>query len=295
MENLKEKKNKGGKTDKTFGGKMFVVNIKSRHIQTPKRYVELFNKLKNEDPLIPLQGNKYISIKNLFSTETQEEPGVPKMIYGKLTTYDLLDPEAFYNRKKKEIVDVKLDPDIVANIKEMDFYFLPKFHRLTFSSRGKITLNQVLKFFDGGFVITEGDGEVDVNTVKSQDIIDRILKANKIYSLEASITFSNKDLSDGFYKLFDEKARETEARKIGLNFTGTKDEPLNAVGDGLVNAVVKVSQSNGVVKAAIQEVEGAKTTRINTGDYPMIIECERRETNFFAELYSKFSSIFGGK
>ncbi|WP_321517445.1 DUF4747 family protein [uncultured Bacteroides sp.] len=292
---MENKKRKGKiKTEKLVGGRMFVLNIKSRQVQKPSRYVELLNTLKEKDPLIKLQGNKYISLESLVSTEILEEPEVPKIMMGKLSTYDILDPEAFYNRRKKELVEITLDPDVVANVRKMDFSFFPKFHRLVFRTNAEITSNQVEKYFSEAFLSTEGEDMVDVYIVKSSDIIERILKATKIFSLQADVTFSNKDFSDGFTELFDKKIRESDASKVAMNMISSKDQSLNVTEDGLVEAIVKVSQSNGTIKASILEGEAKRPVKIDTAQYPMIIECKSRQNTFLGELYSKINSIFGG-
>ena len=47
MEQTKESK-------RIIGGKMYVINIKSRYEQTPQKYVKLFEQLYAKDPLILL-------------------------------------------------------------------------------------------------------------------------------------------------------------------------------------------------------------------------------------------------
>lgn len=286
---------KNMKTEKTVGGKMNVINLKSRKIQIPEKYVELLENLYRKDPLVKLQGNKYISLESLHKDEILEQSGIPRIMYGKLSTYDLLDPDAFYNRRKKEQVDISLDPDIVANVKDIEFYFIPVVHRMVFKSNGKISLNQVEKYFIDAFNLVEGEGEVDVTIIKDRDVIERILTADKIFSLKASITYSNKDFSNGFVQLFDQKSKESEVYRMDINMISSKAESLNAKKDGLVEAIVETSQSNGTVEATVLEKSSTKRTKINTKDYPMRIELKSRESCFFSDIYSQICGIFGNK
>lgn len=278
--------------DKLTGGKMNVLNIKSRREQTSKKYVELLENLLKNDPLVHLQGNKHISMESLYKSEVLEKDGTPKVMYGQLSTYDILDPESFYNRREKEMVEISLDPDIVANLKHEEFYFVPYAHRLVFKSSGKITLNQFEKFFSKAFDIVEGEGAIDVIVVKDRDVISRILSAKEIYTLCASITFSNKDFSKGFIQVFDEKTKEADIHKMDINMVAPQDESLNVEKDGLVEAVVKISESNGSVKAKVRESEGKKRIEIDTKDYPMKIEIRNRKSAFLGEVYSQIMSIF---
>lgn len=94
MEQTKESK-------RIIGGKMYVINIKSRYEQTPPKYVKLFEQLYAKDPLILLHSNRYISIKQLLKSEYQRMDGTPRMLFNKLISYDILNPDAFYDKKQK--------------------------------------------------------------------------------------------------------------------------------------------------------------------------------------------------
>lgn len=285
MENKKESK-------RMLGGKMYVINIKSRYEQTPQKYVELFDGLNEKDPLVLLYGNRYISMKQLIKSEYLEEDGTPRMLLIKLISYDMLNPEAFYSKKSKKQVKIDITPDIVANLKEVELYFIPKVHRLILSISAKISLNHVLKYLTNSFSEIASNGAVDINIEKSRDIITRVLNAYKIFSIDADITFSNKDFTNGFIARFDKKVKEAHPKNVKIKMEGTVDDPLQKEEDGIIEAVVNMSQSNGTMVACVQENENGKPIKIDTKDYPMRIKIRDKEKNYLNKIYIELCSIF---
>ena len=278
-------------SERNKGSNMFVLNIKSRKEQTPKRYVEIFDNLLKNDPLVRLRGDKHISMEKMYKTERIDKNGIPYVIYGSISTYDLLDPTAFYDRRRKENVKVSLGPDIVANKKDADFYFVPNAHRLAFSGE-KVTLNQIFSYFNEAINTIEGEYSVDVNIEKSRDIINRILSANKLISLKADITFSNKDFSDSFVEVFDSKLKESASLNTEIKLVGTNNNGLHVSDDGIVKAIIKTSESNGSLVARISEGEKGRPITINTKDYPRRITVNPQRNTFIDELYNVIMTIF---
>lgn len=286
MEQTKESK-------RIIGGKMYVINIKSRYEQTPQKYVKLFEQLYAKDPLILLHSNRYISIKQLLKSEYLEDDGTPRMLLIKLISYDILNPDAFYDKKTKTQVKIDINPDIVANLKEVELYFIPKVHRLIVSISSKIGINQVMKYLTHSFAETASNGAVDINIKKSRDIITRVLNAHKIFLIDADITFSNKDFTEGFIAKFDKKIKDARPRNVKFKMEGTDEEPLKKEEDGIIEAIVNMSRSNGTMIARVQEKENGKPIKIDTKDYPMRIEIKDTEKNYFNKIYTELCSIFG--
>ena len=48
----------------------YVINIKARDIQTPQRYIDVFERLNEKDPLIQLRGSRHISVKSTIRVNT---------------------------------------------------------------------------------------------------------------------------------------------------------------------------------------------------------------------------------
>ena len=94
-----------------------LINIKARRNQTTEHYVEVFNELYNQDPLVEFpRGGKSGSLKYLRNGNQLDRNNNPCWIEIGLLSYTIIDPDAFYNRRSQE--DVSMDnwnEDIVAN------------------------------------------------------------------------------------------------------------------------------------------------------------------------------------
>lgn len=273
----------------------YVVNIKSRGIQTPQRYIEAFEHLNESDPLILLKGNRYISIESLQRSNYLEENGrYSRALFLKLSAYDIINPDAFYNRRSRENVSLQWDPDLTANKKDIEIIFVPSVHKLAFKKSSPISLKSVLKYFSEALKEVEGEGSFDVDVVKSHDIIQRILTSYEIFKVKADISYSNADRSGGFRHLLDDKLRGVNAQRTKILFEGSKYQPLQSGEDGMLEAVVGISENNGSVVAKVRETVNSRVQVINTDKYPLNMEVNtinREDVN--TDVYNELKTRFG--
>lgn len=275
----------------------YVVNIKSRVEQTPLRYVQAFEHINQEDPLILIRGNRYIGIRHFSKSNYLEEDGTyPRSLLLKLTTYDIVNPDAFYNTRSRENISMQWDPDVAINEKDVDLIFIPCVHRLVFRKNSPISLTAVLKFLRESLDRVEGEELFDVDVVKSHDMIQKILTSHEIYSINADISFSNADRSSNFIKWFDDKLRNSNVQRTMVSLRGSKEHPLVVEEDGLLEAVVKISESNGTVKAHVKQTKDSKVETIDTKHYPMVLAIsadDHEDINkyLYNELKTKYGSL----
>lgn len=103
-----------------------LINIKARREQNTSHYVDVFRRLYDEDPLISLPREKCESLKSMTFSESLDENHEPKWIKAILLSYTIIDPNAFYNKRSQEDVNMDdWDSDIVANKKEAELFFIP--------------------------------------------------------------------------------------------------------------------------------------------------------------------------
>lgn len=272
----------------------YVINIKARDVQTPQRYIDAFERLNENDPLIQLRGSRHISVKSYYRSQYLEQDNTPRTLYLKLSAYDILNPDAFYDKKRKENVSLHWDPDIVANEKEVELIFVPRVHRAVFRVSTSISLNYIVKYFVEALQIVEGEELFDVHVVKDHDIIEKILTSYEVYKVDADISFSNADRSSGFHKLLDDKLRKAKASRTKMTFVGSKDQPLGTEEDGMIAAVVGISESNGSVIARVKETQNSKVTTIKTQDYPLKLSVSLRDReDDYTDLYNDLITKFG--
>ena len=98
----------------------YVINIKARRNQTPQHYVDAWNLINEQDPLIelPKTTNRFASIRAMSFSQQYDNDNIPHYIETKLVAYTIIDPEKFYNRRTKEDLAIDWNTDIVANKKE---------------------------------------------------------------------------------------------------------------------------------------------------------------------------------
>ena len=155
-------------------GSWYTVNIKAFEEQNKQHYVDALISLIQKDPLVKLQGNRHISVEGYDFVGTEDNM---KMILLRLCAYDLLDPDAFYDIRKKEEVRLDISPDIVSNKKSGVVYIVPDVHRLMIHKSSNITLIQVVKYLTIGFDMIGRDGEFDITVEVSSEVIDTIEKS----------------------------------------------------------------------------------------------------------------------
>jgi hypothetical protein len=255
--------------DEIKRGTLMFLNFKLTHNQKTENYIELFKKYLEEDPIVHLSGDKYVSINSLSEDEILTKDGYPIILYGKIATYDILDQDAFYDKKKKEPVSVTIGENVVANFKSIDFYFSPECHRLVFFDNQPVKYKQVSKYFSEAGAKILGEGQINVTFETDRDIIERILHANCIESFKAVISYSNRDESSSFSKLIEEKTKGDNAERLEIVVKPAKNEEMQAQPDGLISSTTELAQSNGYVIAIIREGEMSKRTRIDTTEHPL--------------------------
>lgn len=273
-------------------GSWYTVNIKAYENQTKQHYIDALRSLIDKDPLVKIQGNRHISIEGFDYISDKNDF---KMIVLRLCAYDIMDPEAFFDIRKKQQVMVNLSPDIVSNKRSGELYFVPDVHRLMILKSSKISLNQVIKYLRTGFDMVGREDEFDVNVEVSSELIDTIEHSYMIYSLEASLSYSNHDPSSNFVKFFDDEMNDTGAEKAEIKLRSGKGKSLKSKKDGLISAILHLVKSNGFAKARIKKTEESSPVTIETKDYPEIVHLEGKQDNLLSAIQKHLIKTYGSK
>lgn len=273
-----------------------IINIKARSNQTPSHYVNAFDSIETQDPLIEMERrtNRFVSIRSVSKSNIQTIEGQPQWMAINLVAYTMIDPSAFYNRRSKEDVEMPWDDDVVANKKEAQLIFIPSVHKIAVRKNSDITLNYILQYLKGAFDSVEPE-EFDVDTVKDRDTLERILTAEKLIYLSAHISFSNPGNGDMFKRLLDIKLREMNPSSVDIVLQGTEERPLNRDDDGLIHAIVDLSEENGSVQATIQNGTHSGKERINTEDHPLVIQVRQIINGVCSTIYNLLTTRFNNQ
>jgi hypothetical protein len=140
-----------------------------------------------------------------------------------------------------------------------------------------------------------GEGQLNVTFETSRDIIERILRANYVESFKAVISYSNRDETELFASLIEEKTKGDNIERLEINAKSAKGEKMQVQPDGFISAATTLAQSNGYAIAVIAEGEKNKKTRIDTTDHPMKENIEAKLSELRSEIYSLLKSKFKPK
>lgn len=269
-----------------------LINIKARREQNTDHYIQIFRKLIEKDPLIELPRDKCESLKSMTFSEEQDENLNPKWIKTILLSYTIIDPDAFYNRRIQKDVNIEnWNSDIVANKKETELIFIPSAHTIVVKRNSSITLANIVAYLTEALNRMEPD-TFDVSIVVERDVLERILNAHAVYTIEAKISYSNPGHTNGFMAAFDSKLRNMQPNDFTIVAKGSKEHPLINETDGMLQSIVNLSEREGAVKATIQPTEGSKLERIDSKDHPRILIVPQMINNIYSTLHNTIKSIF---
>lgn len=269
-----------------------LINIKARRNQSTDHYVQAFDRLYDEDPMIALPRDKFGSLKSMTFSELLDERNQPKWIQATLLSYTIVDPNAFYNKRSQEDVDmVDWDSDIVINKKEAELFFIPSVHTLAVRRSSDISLANIVLYLSEALNRIEPD-TFDVDVIVERDILERILNAHAVYSIEANVSYSNPGHTNGFEAAFDSKLRGMEPSRFNITATGSKEYPLINEEDGMLQAIVNLSEHNGNVKATIQPTANSKIEKVDSSEHPRILVIPQIVNDICSTIYNAIRGMF---
>ena len=268
-----------------------VINIKARENQTSGHYVNLMRSIVREDPMVDIGRKHQISMKSYSEGPKIIETQIPQWIEMIFTTFVIVDPEAFYDiRKKKDVTMEKWNEDIVVNKREIYTLFIPDTHTLAIRMSAEGSLRHIERYMSEAVERVEPE-TFDVTVIKNHDVIQRILDSRHIIKLDASVSFSNPGHTGGFNSAFDGKMREANPTTCSIKMQGSQEKPLQNEADGLIEAIVSLSEQNGEVKATI--VENNKPVIVNTKLYPAKLRIVSSVIDLYNTLRNRIIQEYG--
>lgn len=290
------------KTERIKVGTLQFLNIKLLPNNGELDYVSFFKNLLKMDYAIKDRGHRCITL-----VEFQPCPDFPdndrkngryKVWRGRLVEYTDLDPNGFINIETKESINKPFEEDnIGANQKRGFFYFVPEAHRLAILKNSEISIQKIKKYIEeaGERLYTErsnSNTKVYAIIEKSKDTLKALQQVYAVIRLKAKLSYTNKDHTEGFEALFDDRLTNSGATEIDLNLIADKKRPLSLAADSLAASIVNISESNGDLEARIIENEGAKPKPFNTQEYTRVEQVKYRPSELPNIIYGKIVGIF---
>jgi hypothetical protein len=274
---------------KDFMIAMFNIKISPRSNKEDftKDYVNLIKKLHSDNIAVNTRGEKFMEVRTLHSYDGD------KVLYGKLTYYTMLDGKDWYNKRSRTIENVELDNELNPNAKEVDYFFIPEAHRFCFIVKSNsIAITPVEDFLTKALPRVVAAGKIVTVTKEiTEDIIERILTAPKLFKLEVGLSYSNNDLTEDFEKWFDNDLRDGQVENLNLTAKSFKSETIDLENSLFLKGALKLSQSNGFAFATIQNSDG-KNENVATTEYPRKERVITSEGNEPRDVRAKVLSIF---
>lgn len=228
--------------------------------QHPHRYKEVFEKILNNKISFNTYSDKYTQMYSIMEWDG--------MLYGELVNYTRLTSKDWYNSATDKVEDhEEIDPALHPNAKKWDFFFLPATHTLGVTS--KASVKQILKFFSYAFNninVKEDDEEIQFNVISRKELIEQILEANDLTSLEINVSYSNNDSNSDWEEAIDNSLKESDVSNAKIKINATKRNPLKLIKDSILGGFLQLSRRNGNASATV--IEDGKRKVISTESKP---------------------------
>jgi len=275
--------------NRSFNFSMFNIKIspKTSEENFTQLYVDLIRKLHSDNIAINTRGEKYMELRTLSSYDND------KVLYGKLTFYTILKGNDWYNKRSRTIENVELENDLYPNAKEIEYYFIPEAHRFCFINKTNgIAMSQIEIFLSKALpLIVDQDKTVIVTKELTEDVIDRIISASKLFKLQIELSYSNNDLSEDFEELLDNDLRDGQVKNLNLLARSFKSETIDLERSKFLNAALRLSQSNGYAEATIENADG-KNENVATIEYPRKELLHSTEGNEHIDVLTRVLRLF---
>ena len=277
--------------EKNFSIQIVNIKLMSNNRQGDEAYKNIVSQIKNLKIHIPIYGeNQHMILRTQFSTFARVGEENIEVIYGKISKYVIIDSDDWINLSSMEVENVDLPTNLFPNLKETNYFFIPRAHRFAFVKDQGISANNVHKFLSNAVAqVIENDEQSEVIIEQSEDIFDRIINAESVKKLLISISYSNADTGDEAYEFMDNQIRESEMKRLKLEATPNQNGDIKT-GSLLIKGALKVAQSNGYVQATI--IENNTKIKMDTKTHPRILNTRCEEVNLLGYVVNQIMNIF---
>lgn len=279
------------KIEKKITTEFHGVNIKlfSKTRSGDEMYEKLFEQIFRKFKQVQVGHGKAMVLLKMDKRQA-DVSGKKLMVYtGEMAKFTVLETDDWLDFKNKVKTKHALPEDLFPNLVIENYLFVPFVHRFYFRASSKVTINNVVKFFeDSGEDLIGANEQYSVSQITSQDQIDKILNSYSLLRLEVDITYTNDDLGDDALEVMDELFKEGNAANASIVMTPkSRQEGLNT-DSTLVAGLVQLAKENGQAKATIKEGIKKKSIPINTSNHPerIPVEAAKNEDPFW-ELFQK--------
>ncbi len=275
---------------RTFSFQIANIKLLSNNRIGDLAYTDIISKIKIGKISVPVRGDTHMILRTQFADKVRIEGVDVDILYGKISTYTVINGNDWINLNSMEVESVDLPDNSFPNLKETDYIFIPSAHRLAIVDNRTFSINIAKKFLiEAVGAVIEEDEQFEVNIEQSEDIFERIVNAESVKKLLVDISYSNADTGDDTYEFMDTLIKDAQMKRLIMEATPNQTGNINT-NSRFVSGALKVAQSNGYVKATI--IEAGIKTKINTNEHPRVIQVQCEETTLISNITSRVIGIF---
>lgn len=198
--------------------KVKIINIVlyPQEAQKTENYIEYLKKIFDDKITINTYGDRYTRIQTYYTTDDSN------VIYGAFANAAFFDPKApALDSETNKVVPSGTDPKKGLGLKNWDYYFFPKYHRLIFLEK-QTSGSQILEFLKCAFNNYLDVDEYAINLEKDREVIEYILKSTTLSHLKVFVSYSNNDNQKGWKKIIDSQLKKSRPKNAILELSGSK-------------------------------------------------------------------------
>ena len=235
--------------------------------QHPAEYVKILTKIYSEKLMVKTSGEK-----QTFMTEFIK---MGNNYQGVLSNAIFVDPDSkVIDKDTYAIKASEINPNDGLSLKQWNFYFFPRYHRIAIES--KASIGQVKKFFQENFANILNDEEFNISIETDRGAIQRIIDSKGLSNLTIKLSYTNNDNVEDWEKIFDGEMRDSGTNKAQFSFKSSVKGGIQLVKSKIICALLNLSKSNGTARATILRSDG-KSEVIDTDSYPKITGVSYKE------------------
>lgn len=277
---------------KELNYKVQMINVKLMSIERSgdAAYADIIQKINQSKISIPIRGDKHMILRTLFKNVVEVGGKNWEVLYGKISTYTVIDGKDWINLENMEVQSVDLPQNIFPNLKESDYFFIPGAHRLAFVVMSGFSAKFVETFLREAISQVVDEGE-DFLVTKEQDESDfeQLFEADIVKKLEIDVSYSNQDAGDEAMEFMDEQIKAAHMKRMKIE--GTPDNTGNIdVNVKILKGAIGLAQHYGKVTASI--VKNGVSSKIETDLHPKTIALKCKETLLRKNIVTQVVNLF---
>lgn len=282
------------KEQKPITVRLWVLNIKlrSNNRKGTDAYEELIKELYKLRLSPKVRGGSSVILRTQFKESVDNKGDV---YYGKISKFTRLDGKEWFDSLKMEVVTHEIPPGLFPNLKETEYFFIPKAHRFCILDKSNtISLTNAEDYLRKVLPdVIESDEEIEVTVEQDINSFEEILSASQIKKLVINISYSNNDTNDELTDLVDRELRALQVGNLNATITPDQNGQLSIDDSPFIKGALGVAESDGTVEATIVDPEGVQK-KVNTRNYPrkIFVEVKGGEDAVNQSVFSKIMGLF---